>query len=163
MDGLTVNFSNLVFANANVTGADNPRGGAIWAKNSIITIDNCQFINNTAGNSSSSYGGAINLKASVASITNSVFDSNSARSTGAAINVESDNVLLNVSNSIFANNLLMQSGWSAGVAICSYNTVIIDRSVFYNNRLTDNTRNGRSINQYQTGSLTVTNSILLDG
>ena len=57
----TVNFSNIVFANANVASASDKRGGALWVNGATLTVDNCKFINNTAG-ASSSYGGAINLK-----------------------------------------------------------------------------------------------------
>ena len=159
IDGLTVNFSNLVFTNANVASATDKRGGAIWARNAILNIDNCQFINNTAG-PSSSYGGAINLKSSSATITDSSFSGNSAFYSGGAINAENSNLLLNISNCIFTENTILNNGWSTGGAICSYGTVIIDRSIFYNNRLTDRSRNGESINQYD-GSLTITNSILL--
>ena len=159
INGLTVNFSNLVFTNANVASATDKRGGAIWASNAILNIDNCQFINNTAG-PSSSYGGAINLKTSTATITDSSFSENSAFYSGGAINAENGNVLLDISNCIFTENTILNNGWSSGGAICSYGTVIIDRSIFYNNRLTDKNRNGESINQYD-GSLTITNSILL--
>ena len=81
----------------------------------------------------------------------------------AGINAENSNILLNISDSTFTNNVILNNGWSAGAAICSYNAVIINRSVFYGNKLTDETRNGKTINQYGTGSLTIENSILLDG
>ena len=162
IDGLTVNLSNLIFVNGNASNATDKRGGALYVKNATLNIDNCKFINNTV-DVKSTYGGAINLKSSTTTITNSEFDGNSAWSTGAAINAENSNILLNISDTTFKNNVILNNGWSAGAAICSYNTVIIDRSVFYGNKLTDTTRNGKSINQYQTGSLTITNSILLDG
>ena len=162
IDGLTVNLSNLIFVNGNASNATDKRGGALYVKNATLNIDNCKFINNTV-DVKSTYGGAINLKSSTTTITNSEFDGNSAWSTGAAINAENTNILLNISDTTFKNNVILNNGWSAGAAICSYNTVIIDRSVFYGNKLTDTTRNGKSINQYQTGSLTITNSILLDG
>ncbi|WP_405306893.1 DUF3344 domain-containing protein [Methanobrevibacter sp.] len=157
----TVNFSNIVFANANVASASDKRGGALWVNGATLTVDNCKFINNTAG-ASSSYGGAINLKSSTATITNSYFDGNSAFYTGAAINAENNNILLNISNTVFTNNEVINTGWATGGAICSYGTVIIDRSMFYGNILASG-KNGRSINQYTTGALTITNSILLDG
>ena len=157
----TVNFSNIVFANANVASASDKRGGALWVNGATLTVDNCKFINNTAG-ASSSYGGAINLKASTATITDSYFDGNSAYYTGAGINAENNNILLNISNTVFTNNEVINTGWATGGAICSYGTVIIDRSMFYGNILASG-KNGRSINQYTTGALTITNSILLDG
>jgi len=157
----TVSLSNLAFVNANAASASDVRGGALYVNGATLTVDNCKFINNTAG--TSSYGGAINLKSSTTTVKNSYFENNSAWYTGAGINAENSNVLLNISGSYFINNLIPYNGWSAGVAICAYNTVIIDQSVFYGNRLTDTTRNGKSINQYGTGSLTITNSILLDG
>ena len=157
----TVNFSNIVFANANVASASDKRGGALWVNGATLTVDNCKFINNTAG-ASSSYGGAINLKASTATITDSYFDGNSAYYTGAGINAENNNILLNISNTVFTNNEVINTGWATGGAICSYGTVIIDRSMFYGNVLASG-KNGRSINQYTTGALTITNSILLDG
>ena len=122
IDGLTVNFSNLVFTNANVASATDKRGGAIWARNAILNIDNCQFINNTAG-PSSSYGGAINLKSSTATIADSSFSENSAYYGGGAINAENGNVLLDISNCIFTENTVLNNGWSTGGAICSYGTV----------------------------------------
>ena len=158
----TVTLSNLIFINGNASNADNKRGGALYVDGAYLTIDNCKFINNTV-DVKSTYGGAINLKSSTTTIKDSEFVNNSAWSTGGAINAENSNVLLNISGSTFINNLILNNGWSAGVAICSYNTVIIDRSVFYGNRFTDPTRLGKSINQYASGSLTITNSILLDG
>ena len=158
----TVNLSNLAFVNANVAGASDKRGGALWVNGATLTVDNCKFINNTAG-TSSSYGGAINLKSATATIRDSYFENNSAWYAAGAINAENSNVLLNITGSTFTNNVILNNGWSAGAAICAYNTVIIDRSMFYGNRLTDTTRNGKSINEYSTGSLTITNSVLLDG
>ena len=164
----TVELSNLAFINGNASTATDKRGGALYVNGANLIIDNCKFINNTAGNKedaggSSTYGGAINLKSSTTTITNSEFDGNTAWSTGAGINAENSNILLNISDSTFTNNVILNNGWSAGAAICSYNAVIINRSVFYGNKLTDETRNGKTINQYGTGSLTIENSILLDG
>lgn len=156
-----VSLSNLAFVNANVAGANDKRGGALWVNGANLTIDNCKFINNTAG-ASSSYGGAINLKATATTIKNSYFENNSAFYTGAGINAEKDNLLLNISNCVFTANAVLNTGWATGGAICSYGTVIIDRSLFYGNKLADG-KNGRSINEYSTGSLTITNSVLLDG
>ncbi len=160
--GCTVNLSNLIFANADVSNASDTRGGVIWANNTILNIENCKFVNNTAGNSNS-YGGAINLKYSIANIKGSAFDNNAAWYAGGAINTENTNILLNISNSIFKNNKILNKGWSTGAAICSYNTVIIDNSIFYNNTLANKTKKGKSINQYKDGSLTIRNSALLDG
>ena len=162
VDGFALSLSNLILANANVSNANDQRGGAIWANNSVLDIDNCKFINNTAGNSNS-YGGAINLKYSIANIRQSSFDNNAAWYAGGAINAENTNVLLNISHSEFANNKILNNGWSTGAAICSYNTVNIYNSIFYNNTLTDKTRKGKSVNQYKDGSLTIKNSALLDG
>ncbi|SFL59699.1 Protein of unknown function [Methanobrevibacter olleyae] len=164
----TVNLSNLIFINGNSSTATDKRGGALYVNGTTLIIDNCKFINNTAGTKAaagnvSTYAGAINLKSSTTTIINSEFEGNTAWSTGAGINAENSNVLLNISDSTFINNILLNNGWSAGAAICAYNTVIINKSVFYGNRLTDETRNGRTINQYGNGSLTITNSILLDG
>ena len=161
IDGVTVNFSNIIFANADVFSTSDKRGGAIWAQNTILNIDNCKFINNTAG-PSGSYGGAVNLKTSTATITNSYFDGNSAFYAGAGINAENGNILLNISNTVFTNNEVLNTNWATGGAICSYGTVIIDRSVFNGNKLASG-KNGRSINQYQNDMLIITNSILLDG
>ena len=162
IDGFALSLSNLIFANANVSNANDQRGGVIWANNSILNVDNCKFINNTAGNANS-YGGAINLKYSIADISQSSFENNAAWYAGGAINAEITNVLLNISHSVFTNNKILNNGWSTGAAICSYNTVNIFNSVFYNNTLTDKTRKGKSVNQYRDGSLTIKNSVLLDG
>lgn len=164
----TVYLSNLIFINGNASSSTDKRGGALYANGTALNIDNCKFINNTAGTKAaaggtSTYGGAINLKSSTTTITNSEFNGNSAWSTGAGINAENSNVLLNISDSRFTNNLLLNNSWSAGAAICAYNTAIINKTIFYGNILTDTTHNGKSINEYGAGSLTITNSILLDG
>ena len=158
LDGFTLDLSNLIFANSNVSNANDQRGGVIWANNSLLNIDNCKFINNTAGNGNG-YGGAINLKSSTANIRESEFSNNNAGYAGGAINAEINNVLLNITHSIFADN----NGGSAGGAIYSYNPVIVDYSIFYNNTLTDKTKKGKSVTQNNDGRLTIKNSILLDG
>ena len=159
IDGFALNVSNLIFTNADASETDDKCGGAIWANNSFLNIDNCKFINNAAN----SYGGAINLKYSIADIKQSSFDSNNAGNAGGAINAENTNVLLDISHSVFANNKILNNGEATGAAICSYNTVNILNSIFYNNTLTDKTKKGKSVNQYGDGSLTIRNSALLDG
>ena len=158
----TVTLSNLTFINGNADNASDKRGGALYVNGTTLNINDCVFANNTVS-VKSSYGGAINLKSSSTTIKDTIFYSNSAWSTGAGINAENTNVLLNITDCMFLNNTLLNNGWSAGAAICSYNTVIINGSLFRGNKLTDTSRNGKSINQYSTGSLTITNSILLDG
>ena len=157
-----VNLTNIIFRNADASKVEDKnfkRGGAIFADGATLIIDNCQFINNTAGNNNS-YAGGINLKSSSATIKNSLFDGNTAWYAGSAINAENTNLLLSINDCVFVNNQILNNGWSAGGAICSYNTVIINRSVFYNNSLTDHTRNGESINHYD-GDLLIVNSVLL--
>ena len=162
VSGKTVNFTNLVFANANVASTSSKRGGAIWAESAVLNIDGCKFINNTAGRSNS-YGGAINIKAaSTATITDSYFENNTAWYGGGAINTETGTDKLNIQDSVFTNNGLLNSGWSSGGAVSGYGTFVVDRSLFYGNYLVDKTRNGATFNLYS-GTLTITNSALLDG
>ncbi|WP_405274219.1 DUF3344 domain-containing protein [Methanobrevibacter sp.] len=156
-----VKLSNLIFINGNASSTSNKRGGALNVNGATLTIGNCEFINNTAG-TGSSYGGAINLKSSTTSITESYFENNNAFYLGGAINAENNNVLLNISTSTFKNNLVSGSS-GLGAAICSYNTVMIDKSIFYGNSFETSDKNGKSIYEYGSGRLTVTNSILLDG
>ena len=151
-----VNLANLTLINGNANSFASKRGAAIFADGTTLNINNCNFINNTAG--PSSYGGAINLISTSTTINNSTFDGNTAYYAGGAINAENTNILLDISNSVFANNRVLNTGSAYGGAVCSYGTANIDKSTFYNNTCP----NGASINQYD-GALTVTNSILLDG
>ena len=161
IQGNNVLLSNIIFKNGNVSSASDKRGAAIWANQTTLTIDNCQFINNTAGSTGSTYGAAVNLKVTTTTIKNSLFDGNSAVYSG-AVNAEKGNHLLNVSNSVFINNVVYNTGnYAVGGGIAAYGQTIVDRSTFYGNKVTKD-NNGRSIKQYD-GYLTLTNSIILDG
>ncbi|WP_458453817.1 DUF3344 domain-containing protein, partial [Methanobrevibacter sp.] len=161
IQGNTVLLSNLIFKNGNAFDASDKRGAALWVNGTTLTIDNCKFINNTAGATGSTYGAAVNLKATTTTIKDSYFEGNSAVYSG-AVNAEKGNVLLNISNSVFTNNEVINTGnYAVGAGICAYGETIVDRSTFYGNKVTKD-NNGRSIKQYD-GHLTVTNSIILDG
>ena len=158
-----VNLTGLTFINGNCLNSDvnGKHGGAVFANGAVLNIDNCKFINNTAG-SSGSYGGAVDVKASTAHIKDSTFEGNTAYYCGGGVYAESGNILLNISNCIFTENAILNTGWASGAAIYAYGTVLVDTSVFYNNTLVAG-KNGRSIDHYGSNQLVVSNSVLLDG
>ncbi|WP_405269643.1 DUF3344 domain-containing protein, partial [Methanobrevibacter sp.] len=150
-----VNLTNLT-----LTKATRSSGGAMTVSGSTLIIDNCTFSNNNAGTGYSDVGGAINTASSYVTIKNSVFDSNAAGGKGGAINAENNRELI-IDNCTFTNNQVLYSydTWRYGSAIAGAGTVTISQSVFTNN----NKANGRSVNMVGSGTLTITDSILLDG
>ena len=92
-------LKNIIFVNATAT----TNGAAVYFKGNKIEIINCTFINNKAN----SQGDAVYVADASSSdnkITESRFTNNSGENSVVYINLESANVKLNLSNSIFLNN-----------------------------------------------------------
>lgn len=92
-------LKNIIFVNATAT----TNGAAVYFKGNKIEIINCIFINNKAN----SQGDAVYVADASSSdnkITESRFTNNSGENSVVYINLESANVKLNLSNSIFLNN-----------------------------------------------------------
>jgi len=79
-------------------------GGAVFAENSDIIIQNCIFNGNFCGTPAPpyGYGGAVCIRHSFVDILNCTFQSNSSTGIGGALSIEYSDVLLN--SGVFKNN-----------------------------------------------------------
>ncbi len=123
--------TNLTITNTNFTNNTAKIGGTIAQLENILTIDNSNFINNTA----TSYGGAIYNIYSKITIDNSNFTNNKAESGGAIYTDDASNYFT-VTRSNFINNTATSYG---GAIYSNQNRIIITNNTFNDNKAMNNT------------------------
>lgn len=146
-DTINVKANNLIIDGQGFTiDGDNHRIFHITGNNTII--QNLKFINGKSDN-----GGAIYVEANQCSMKKCEFNNNNADNKGGAVYCEGK---LNCTDCIFKNNHISKKSVTYGGAICSKNSVTIDKCTFENNEW----YNGGSI-YIGEGNPTIKNSIFI--
>lgn len=123
-DTINVKANNLIIDGQGFTiDGDNHRIFDITGNNTII--QNLKFINGKSDN-----GGAIYVEANQCSMKKCEFNNNNADNNGGAVYCEGK---LNCTDCIFKNNHISKKSVTYGGAICSKNSVTIDKCTFENN------------------------------
>lgn len=110
---------NLTITKGYVEAEKNARGGAMWCRGKVVTIDGCVFSSNETPTRNEDNGGAIFVTDGTLNISSSKFTKNVAYRGGA---IEAQASTLNISNTEFSKNYTMaaegsNSGASSGGAL----------------------------------------------
>lgn len=152
LEGMTAShtINKSVFENNKVVASNSGGGGAVYANNGNLTVNNSLFLSNKVETVSGNNNGGAISKAGGDNFTviNSVFENNSIEATnaariygGAIYAGAKENV---IKNSVFKNNSAVNNTTSSGMQIAggaiylSKDTLKIDNSVFDSNKAISN-------------------------
>lgn len=100
--GTNLTLRNLTLRRGSVQGDKNARGGAMWCRGKVVTIDHCVFSKNLTPYKPEDNGGAIFVTDGTLKVSNSEFNSNTAYRGGA---IEAQVTTLDIYNTTFSKNM----------------------------------------------------------
>ncbi len=160
--GVTINFENCRFE-ANAMTSATQGGGALWISNSTVTITDCLFKENTA----TLLGGAISINnTTTATLTRCTFYKNKTTSTNTTTNVNAGALfvtgaaaVVNAYNCTFFQNTTGTTNQDFGVIRTSSGTTKVYNSLFYDNKLNNDTSAAGDWGSAASIGSTLTNSL----